>query len=275
MYGGRLGSVGESVRGSTGGADGGVGTAYELPRAQFALPDACGERGHRRQRLGPGKDENQAPDRSVSRPVQLLPYIDACIDETSPPSTNQNAVLITPDTEIFVAPRPRKPKAVTPQVKKDPVVKPVPTASIKQATTVEPEPTANGVPSTLETARLPDNHVKLRSVPSRVFRRWPDVRERCNADEARAVGWTSRRTLHAVRRELAAQSADEKAGEEDVPVEVFRVAVSDPGEEGEREVKRVKVVLKSCPGMSDGDVALWPPVFDSSAGTLGDWEKLG
>lgn len=86
----------------------------------------------------------------------------------------------------------------------------------------------------------------------------------------------------AVRREFGS-SLGGKAGKaianDEVPVEVFRCVGSDPGEgDGEdkrREVKRVKVVLKSCAGMSDGDVALWPPVFDSASGTLGDWEKLG
>lgn len=203
------------------------------------------------------------------------PHILKCeTDETAPPSTSQSAVLITTDTEIFVAPRPRKPKAVTPQVKKDPVVKPVPTASIKQATSFE-EPTPSGTAASQETAMKLPEHIKLRSIPSRVFRRWPDVRDRCNADDARAVGWTSRRTLAAVRREFAALAGRVLEGEE-VPVEVFRLAVPDAVEgEAKKEVKRVKVVLRSCPGMSDGDVALWPPVFDSSAGTLGDWEQLG
>lgn len=173
-------------------------------------------------------------------------------------------------------------------MKKEPPTKPVATASIKQATSQAletPEPTTNGTPASLETSiRLPDNHIKLRSIPSRIFRRWPDLRDRCNQDDSRTVAWTSKRTLVAIRREFEARVEEGKGGKafengEEVPVEVFRCvgvdAADDGDEEKRREVKRVKVVLKSCTGMSDGDVALWPPVFDSGSGTLGDWEKLG
>lgn len=152
------------------------------------------------------------------------------------------------------------------------------TASIKQATAplAEPGP-ANAAEALEDGVNLPEGHVRLRSIPARVFRRWPDLRERCAEDE-RVVGWTSRRTLGVLRRGFEATRPVGKGkvmGTEEVPVEVFRVVGGD-GDGERREVKRVKVVLRSWTGLSDGDVAIWPPVFaDASAGKVGDWEKLG
>ncbi|KAJ9118613.1 hypothetical protein QFC22_003833 [Naganishia vaughanmartiniae] len=223
------------------------------------------------------------------------------IDETSPATTNQNAVLITPDTEIFVAPRPRKPKAAQPAVKKEekPPNKPVATASIKQATTIAHDTNTESTnfqqdsattPSTAD-LKLPKKYIKLRSTPSRVFRRWPDLREQSSQDETRHVAWTSKKTFSAVRDDFEASLESGKASKafdnaDELPVEVFRLhaAVSEPTENVEedtatqKEPKRVKVILRPFEGMPDGDVAIWPRIVAdgaSSSSSSSDWEKLG
>lgn len=212
-------------------------------------------------------------------------------------------MLITPDTEIFVAPRPRKPKAAEAAPKKEEKIlnKPVATASIKQATTISDKtiPEAKKFQQESNTAisqsttdlKLPKKYIKLRSIPPRVFRRWPDLREESSQDETRYVAWTSKKTYSAVRDDFEAKLESGKSSKafdnaDELPVEVFRLnaVVSDPAESleedpgAQKEPKRVKVVLRPFEGMPDGDVAIWPRIVEdnaSSSSASSDWERLG
>lgn len=179
---------------------------------------------------------------------------DVSIDETSPPSTASNAVLITPDTEIFVAPRPRKkeplvkPK-VTPQAQpqSQPQSQPTATASIKQATTTAEPETKKSDPA------LPEGYVSLRSVPRRVFSRWVDLVR--TLTEGPQGGWCSRRTMDALRVRAGI------TGKGEVAVEVV------PLPEGG---KGAKAVLRCATGITDGDVVFWPPLLKEDA-----WARVG
>lgn len=178
-----------------------------------------------------------------------IPATDVLPDETSPPSTASNAVLITPDTEIFVAPRPRKkeqvakPKPIS-QAQSQP--QPTATASIKQATT-QPEPEKTETENT-----LPEGCVSLRSVPRRVFSRWVDLAR--TITEGPQGGWVSRRTMNAFK-------ARARVDGEEVAVEVL------PLPEGGRGTK---VVLRCASGITDGDVVFWPSVLKEDG-----WGKVG
>lgn len=139
--------------------------------------------------------------------------------------------------------------------------------------------------------KLPKSYIKLRSIPSRVFRRWPDLRDRSSQEETRYVAWVSTKTFWAVRDDFEANLESGKSSKvfdnaDELPVEVFRLSAAvssttDGMEEdvgAQKEPKRVKVVLRRFEGMPDGDVAVWPRITaedGSSANTSVDWEKLG
>lgn len=201
--------------------------------------------------MGTGQDKDLPAYRSVFSAAGDGTAADVPIDETSPPSTASNAVLITPDTEIFVAPRPRKKEPLvkpkpTPQVQPS-QPQPTATASIKQATaTVEPE--------TKESDHaLPQGYVSLRSVPRRVFSRWVDLVR--TLTDGPPGGWCSRRTLDALRVRAGIP------GEGEAAVEVV------PLPEGG---KGVKAVLRCATGIADGDVVFWPPLLKEDA-----WARVG
>jgi len=127
---------------------------------------------------------------------------DSHADETNPPTKSTSAVLINPDTEIFVAPRPRHKnrgarrdaEIPTTSTKADKRLSiddgggKKPMSSIKQATDIEKEsPQGRDLPgsnSSRPSTELKESEVRdsqasepslaLRSIPNSTFVQWPD-----------------------------------------------------------------------------------------------------
>lgn len=144
------------------------------------------------------------PDHPLSVWAGGKTRIGLTVDETNPPTRSNTAVLITPDTEIFVAPRPRHKTRASKSIEDGGNVKPAtdnkaakPMASIKQATsiptqhdqptrastsTVAPvKPNSSAVEQTATTSPPPSKTVVsstsycLRTIPPRIFTQWPDI----------------------------------------------------------------------------------------------------
>jgi hypothetical protein len=133
------------------------------------------------------------------------------IDETNPATTDQTAVLIAGSTEVFVAPKPRQtrskdalpaPSSLTAAI--DSVSKAANGAaatagsaisSIKQATSTQTE-SANlrQQPTRVEANNMSDTPTgRLRVIPPRIARQWPDVihRIKMRSNLATPVGFVS------------------------------------------------------------------------------------
>jgi hypothetical protein len=137
------------------------------------------------------------------------------VDETNPATTDQTAVLIAGSTEVFVAPKPRQnrskdalpaPSALTAAM--DSVSKVANGAaatagsaisSIKQATSTQTESAdLRQQPARVEANSTSDTPtVKLRVIPPRIARQWPDVvhRIKMRSNLATPVGFVSAPTL--------------------------------------------------------------------------------
>ena len=133
---------------------------------------------------------------SLSEPLE------SCIDETNPPTKSTTAVLINPDTEIFVAPRPRhktraaKREVETPtkqanadkKLSKDGNGGKKPMSSIKQVTDIAKESPKNrdvsGLISSRQSTEPTESEARvlrplgpslaLRSIPNSTFVQWSD-----------------------------------------------------------------------------------------------------
>lgn len=111
-------------------------------------------------------------------------------DETNPATTGTSAVLVNPDTEVFVAPRPRN-------VPSRPQPPP--------ATVIQPEAPKASVSSAHSDASPTNKRTRVRLVPQEIAGTWGDLREEDFADDLSSghrLVLCSERTLRRIRRKL-------------------------------------------------------------------------
>lgn len=173
-------------------------------------------------------------------------------DETDPPTGSSSAVVIGPDTEVFVAPRPRGAQSQTPTA--------VPIAPSAPHTSVKGK----------------QKQVELRLVPARVAAIWgrptlsPEHAERAGTSEPALC---SPRTLRRVRRKLGLPAEDSAVyvkvervkDEKDSDVE--RNGESQEGADAAELVEGIEAWLVSWSEMPDSCVVL--------SGQRDEWSEWG
>lgn len=193
-------------------------------------------------------------------------------DETNPPTKPNTAVLVNPDTEIFVAPRPRhkskaaEAKSTTPSQpegsaknqrdKSNEIKKPL--SSIKQATDVPSSPVkpADAYPWIAEAAKASPSAVQtlpfvhFRTIPPAVFCQWDDCLQSLEAeisssnaattgnslgDGRRWMIWANRKTLKKFARRTGMESKTDRILVEAIPSQKPETGPSEDAgtEEGE------------------------------------------
>lgn len=101
------------------------------------------------------------------------------IDQTNPSTAASSAVLVNPDTEIYVAPRPRNSKAPTEKVI---------------------NPTSNTAGSSKSKSKGKEKAMKIRVIPQRVAAGWG--RPPGGRGDIDVIGWVSSETYERVGRRL-------------------------------------------------------------------------
>lgn len=244
-------------------------------------------------------------------------------DATDPPleesGNGDDAVLVAATTEIFVAPMPRAsrvPKSsgdtsaagvaksaanaptderqTKPMSSLDQAMKRLKTGTSAEKTGAGPitshasdvsSHTSNPNNSSATAGRTPPTR-QLRSIPLRVFRKWPELVEALNAcltqtsrtnQPARPLtGWVARRTMTELEREQAgpAQRGASRKVEDrvlqcelEIPEELIRPR-DDDADGGEQGVpnRRVQVELRILPGVPNGQVFMWPTIDQEMSG---------
>jgi peroxin-1 len=172
-------------------------------------------------------------------------------DETDPPTSSSSAVVIGPDTEVFVAPRPRGAQSQT-----------------STAVPIAPSAPKNSI-------KGKQKQVELRLVPARVAAVWgyptlsPEHAERVGTSEAALC---SLRTLRRVRRKLGLPAEDSA-----VYVKVERVKDEESGTDRNGEDHG------GADAVEDGDatevwLVSWSEMPDSCvvlSGRRAEWDEWG